>query len=265
MSEVRLDGLLLVHAPALLAALAPPWSTLREAGELVLEIKMPGDHLDMQAIDRAHLRRYARQVQRREDAKMLWDGEEPLWIVAPHVPAILSERRTLALVAPGVYRVGPSPFAFLWIAANELPLADELIPFLIARSGRPLDAFVGWVKTRRPIEWLLRVLEYLPMSTAAHEDLQSYVFPKTDDPVIRARQAMIAEWAMAASPETREKFVGEARLDEVRSSLRHVLAGRRLVLSAEDDARIDACTDLDTLRRWLYQAVVAASAADVLR
>ena len=87
------------------------------------------------------------------------------------------------------------------------------------------------------------------------------MFPKTDDPVIRARQAMIAEWAMAASPETREKFVGEG----VRSSLRNVLAVRRLVLSAEDEARIDACTDLDTLYRWLEQAVVAASAADALR
>jgi hypothetical protein len=33
-------------------------------------------------------------------------------------------------VADGVYRVNPSPFGFLCIAANELPLADELIPFL---------------------------------------------------------------------------------------------------------------------------------------
>jgi len=119
----------------------------------------------------------------------------------------------LERVATGVYRVTPSPFRFLWIAANELPLADELIPFLIARSGRPLDAFVGWVKTRRPIEWLLRVLAYLPMSTAAHEDLRSYVFPKTDDPVVRARQRMIAEWAVESSPEMRDKLVGEGRIE----------------------------------------------------
>src|ERR1041384_6503880 len=33
MSEVRLDGLLLVHAPALLAPLAPPWSTVQQPGE----------------------------------------------------------------------------------------------------------------------------------------------------------------------------------------------------------------------------------------
>jgi hypothetical protein len=236
-----------------------------EPGELVLEIKMPGDHVDMLATDRAILRRDARQVQRREDPKASWDGEEPLWIVAPHVPAILAERRTLERVASGVYRVRPSPFEFLWIAANELPLADELIPFLIARSGRPLDAFVGWVKTRRPIEWLLRVLEYLPMSSAAHEDLRSYVFPKTDDPVVRARQRMIAEWAVESSPEMREKLVEEGRLAEARSSLRQVLSLRRLALSAEQERRIDACADLDTLRRWLEQAVVVASAAEALQ
>jgi hypothetical protein len=51
MSEVRLDGLLLVHAPALLAPLAPPWSTVREPGELVL---------DRRSSSRAPLRRCSR-------------------------------------------------------------------------------------------------------------------------------------------------------------------------------------------------------------
>jgi hypothetical protein len=112
---------------------------------------------------------------------------------------------------------------------------------------------------------LLRVLEYLPMSTAAHEDLRSYVFPKTDDPVVRARQRMIAEWAVESSPEMREKLIDAGRMEEARSSLRHVLALRRLAMSAEEEARIDACGDLDTLRRWHDQAVVVASAAEALQ
>jgi len=111
------------------------------------------------------------------------------------------------------------------------------------------------------------------MSTAAHEDLRSYVFPKTDDPVVRARQRMIAEWAVESSPEMRDKLVGEGRIEgrtegrieEARSSLRHVLALRRLALSAEEEARIAACADLDTLRRWHDQAVVVASAAEALQ
>jgi hypothetical protein len=111
------------------------------------------------------------------------------------------------------------------------------------------------------------------MSSAAHEDLRSYVFPKTDDPVVRARQRMIAEWAVESSPEMREKLVDEGRVEgrlegqlaEARSSLRHVLALRGLALSAEQERRIDACADLDTLRRWLEQAVVVTTAAEALR
>jgi hypothetical protein len=227
----------------------------------------------MLAVDRATLRRCARQVQRREDPAAPWDGEEPLWIVAPHVPAVLSERRTLAPLAPGVHRVDPSPFPFLWIAANDLPLADELVPFLIARSGRALDAFVAWVKTRRQVDWLLHVLECLPMSNAAESDLRRYVFTKTDDPRILAQRRKIAKWALEASPETREEVFSEGaqageqagRLAEARSSLRHVLAARGLAPSTEDEARIDACTDLDTLHRWIDQAVVAPSVAGALR
>jgi hypothetical protein len=50
---------------------------------------------------------------------------------------------------------------FLWIAANELPLRDELVPVLVARSGRALDQFGRWVAPRRPLEWLLSMLEDL--------------------------------------------------------------------------------------------------------
>jgi hypothetical protein len=53
MSEVRLDGLLRVLDPAPLAALAAPWCTIGEADELAIEIKMPGDHLDLLSLDRA--------------------------------------------------------------------------------------------------------------------------------------------------------------------------------------------------------------------
>jgi hypothetical protein len=50
-----------------------------------------------------------------------------------------------------------------------------------------------------------------------------------------------------------------------RSALRRVLAVRKLVLSAEQERLIDACTDLATLGRWLDQAVFATSAAEALR
>ena len=49
-------------------------------------------------------------------------------------------------------------------------------------------------------------------------------------------------------------------LDETRSTLR-----RGLVTTAEDEARIDACTDLATLDRRIVEAVTASDAGEALR
>ena len=54
-------------------------------------------------------------------------------------------------------------------------------------------------------------------------------------------------------------------LEEARKALRRVLNARGLALVAADELRIDACDVLDTLERWLDQAVVATSAAEALR
>jgi hypothetical protein len=62
-----------------------------------------------------------------------------------------------------------------------------------------------------------------------------------------------------------EKGREEGRVAGERSALRRVLALRKLALSADQEQQIDACTDLATLRRWLDQAVFAASAAEALR
>jgi Putative restriction endonuclease len=51
----------------------------------------------------------------------------------------------------------------------------------------------------------------------------------------------------------------------IRRTLRRVLARRGLALSTEEDARIETCSDLARLERWVDQAVVAASIAEALR
>jgi len=55
------------------------------------------------------------------------------------------------------------------------------------------------------------------------------------------------------------------RLEEERATLRRVLALRKLELKADGEARINACTDLATLQRWLDQAVLAATAEEALQ
>jgi hypothetical protein len=268
LAAVRLDGLLRVRNHRRLVALAGPWAHASGHDEMVLEIKMPGDHLDFRMLTRAELRRQARQVQRIEAPQSCWAGEEPLWIVAPHVPEVLVERRTLTELSPGCHSVGPYPFSFLWIAANMLPLRDELIPFLIARSGQALDDFGRWVARRRPRSWLLRMVQVLPMSTSVRDEILRYV-PRTDDPEIRARQRHVAQVLLELDPELQEQVNREARhagrLQEARAALRLVLAQRGLPLSTAEDSCIEACAELSTLERWLARAIQASSAAEVLR
>ncbi len=264
-SAVHLDGLLRVFRHEPLASLAAPWCTVGEADtELALEIKMQGDHLDLLSFDRACLRRLARQIQRREDRSDRFDGELPLWFIASHAPPVLQVRRSLEPIAPGCYRVGPSWLATTWIVANELPLADELVPFLIARTGRALDEFLRWVAPRRSIEWLLDVLQLLPMSTVTYDYLR-YLTQEPDDPEMARRRRGIFETFLEKMPEERQKVEAVGELRQARKAVRDVLDARGLALGADDEARIDGCTDPSTLDRWLKQAVVAASAAEALR
>jgi hypothetical protein len=186
------------------------------------------------------------------------------------------QMRSPVQVAPGCYWVDPRWHSFLWIAANELPLVDELIPFLLARSGQALDEFGRWVASRRPLEWVLSMLEYLPMSIPTTEELLERFGP-VDDPRIEARRQLILRALLKTSPETRqelidqgrqegrEKGLEEGRLTEARAVLRRVFAGRKLALSKTANARIDACVDLATLERWLDQAITARSASQAMK
>jgi hypothetical protein len=271
LEKVTSDGFLVIRRPDLLEHLAAPWPEAQPHAEVMLELKLAGNHLDRKAVERALLRRQARQVQRLEEQDASWPGEEPLWLVASHVPEWLEETRRPVRFAPGCYCVEPHGRSFLWIAANELPLLDELVPFLMARSGQSLDEFGRWVAPRRPLEWVLAMLEYLPMSTLAREDLL-WRFGKVEDPEIEARRQRILDFLLEASPKTQQQLIDKGieegietgRLSEARAALRRVLVRRQLTPSKDDDARIEACTDLTTLERWLDRAITAASASDVL-
>lgn len=179
--------------------------------------------------------------------------------------------RTCVRFAPGCYWIEPSGRNFLWIAANELPLCDELIPFLLARSGQPLDELGRWVAPRRSADWVLGMLEYLPMTTLTREDLL-WRFGKSEDPEIEARRQHILRVLLECSPQTKQELIEqgrlegqlEARLEATRAHLRRILDRRQLAPTRAEDARIEACTDLATLERWLDRAVTAPRVADAL-
>jgi hypothetical protein len=263
LEKVQADGFLVIRRPQLLEHLAAPWPLAQPHGEVMLELKLAGNHLDRKAVERALLRRQARQVQRLEEQDASWLGEEPLWLVAPHVPDWLDAMRGPACFAPGCYWVEPQWHRFLWIAANELPLIAELIPFLLARSGQALDEFSRWVAPRRPLDWVLTMLDYLPMSMPTREELLRRFAP-VDDPEIMARRRHSLKVLLEMDPQMRQQLQLEGRLTEARAALRRVLVRRQLTPSKDDDARIEACTELATLERWHDQAVTAVSVSDAL-
>ncbi|WP_437836429.1 hypothetical protein [Sorangium sp. So ce1153] len=177
--------------------------------------------------------------------------------------------RKLRRVGAGCYGVEPAPFSFLWIAANELPLRDELVPFLVARSGRPLDEFARWVATRRRKEWVINMVQHTTMSTKVSEEVLRD-FARTDDPEVLRRRRLILKVLLEECPEDAQQLLIEqgieaGRLVEARAVLRRLLTRRQLAPSADELARIEACGDLVTLERWLDQSLTAETAADALR
>ena len=167
LTHIQGDGRFLVRRTRRLLHLDPPWSYVRGHDEIGLEIIMAGNHVGLVAVERILLRRQARQVERVEDPSAPFSGQGPVWTVAPTVSTILREVWKVRRAARGCYWVRSVVFPFLWIAANELPLRDDLVPFLVARSGRALDEFARWVAKRRPAEWVLDMVQYTAMSTSA--------------------------------------------------------------------------------------------------
>lgn len=274
LTHIQGDGRFLVRRSGRLPRLNPPWGHVRGHNEIQLEIKMAGDHLGLDAIERILLRRQARQVERVEDPEAPFSGQSPVWTVAPHVPEVLRDVWKVRRAARGCYQVGPFVFPFLWIAANELPLRDDLVPFLITRSGRALDDFGRWVATRRPAKWVLDMVQFTAMSTTARAQVITRV--ETDEPEVVERQRHLVKLLLAKDPELKQQITDQlqaaerkavrkkGRISEARSILRRVLARRGLELSADDEARIDACTTLAMLEHWIDEAIVASSTAEVL-
>ncbi len=226
--EIRADGLLHVRAQESLATLSAPWCFARE-DEVLLEMKMQGDHIGPHRFYRALLRRQARELQRCEQTLQKdWVSPQGLWVIAAHVPGWLSGSDVLTLTkeAEGCYRLSPMFFDTLWIAANELPLHEALIPFLVARTHSALTEFARWVIDRRPLEWLERMLEVLPMSDAQLQEILKYIPPTDDAERLRKRQ-LFTRRLLELTPSVREEVLHQGRA-EVLARLCHKRLGRSL-------------------------------------
>lgn len=156
--------------------------------------------------------------------------------------------------------MGDAASPFWWIAANELPLDEALIPFLIARSGAALDELARWLVGRRPPEWMLNVLRWLPMSAAVKWEIFDQIKVEDPPPELREQWHWLVDRLVELDPTAGDNI----RAQQARRSLRRMLARRNLSSTPLHEARIDACTDLTVLERWLDQAATAASAEEAL-
>ncbi len=253
------DGVVRVVSAPGLAELDAPWCRLRV--EATLDAKMPGDHLDRAALARCELRRLARWVRHLEGDPA---PKEPdprdfaTWIAAPHVPQWMRDdvaRGVLSLerVAPGCWRVGPGDHETLWIAANELPLRLDLVPFLVARSGAALGEFLLWSASHRGLDWTVKVVKDLDMTTEIAGDiLRSAAHDEEQYAIKTELTRRLLEAFPAAANEIREKAIEEGR-EEGRE------AGLRVAIEAFCEALAIALDD--DRRTWL--ATASAAALDV--
>jgi hypothetical protein len=218
LAELRLDGVLVVLQPLDLSSLLAPWSLLRR-GFTVVEVKMPGDHTDEAAFERALLRRQALRVVLLERKPAVAEPVS-LWMVAPHLPSWLPKAHRLTPCGPGCYRVEAGENEVLWIAANELPLDEALLPLLVARSGKKLAELVRWSLGKRSVPWVTRLLQWssmsLEMTQELEAELKAYGLRRGETPEEKEVARRAVRLAMLMAPDVGEELTRESKADGLR-------------------------------------------------
>ncbi len=295
------DGVVRVVRAEGLASLPAPWCRLRV--EATLDVKMPGDHTDRAALARNELRRHARWTHLlEEDRERARKGgtaapvRDPrgytAWLVAPVLPRWVRSDAALGFFSleaagEGCWWLGMGAHETLWIAANELPLSVEMLPFLVARSGRAQAEFLAWSLGVKGPAWTWDVVQQLPMSPEAADEF--YHFPADPEEQREIRTRYAKRW-VEAYPEAAEDLIAAVRLkaeqelqqerqrteQELQAKLRQdhiavlrhsvlaVLSARKLTVSDALRARVEATDDLAVLDAWLLAAATAASVEDAI-
>ena len=260
-TEVHADGMLYLVNPERVKALPTPWSLMTSA-QLVLEFKMQGDKFDRYQYERALLRRQAAQV---EYVKQYFNDKDPLklplWIVIGQMKEWLVEKKyLLSQVAPACYRLEPSFYEIYLIASNELTLREDLIPFLVTRTGQKLVEFCLWLFTVRP-ERGEEFLELAPMSDAQHEEAMRQL--KEPEMAERLRRKRRLAETMAEITGLHDELLTEGTHAGEEKTLRHQFE-KRLTRALTEEERAQLGEKLDRLGADRVSDVVLELTKDAL-
>ena len=155
-------------------------------------------------------------------APVLDPREHTAWLVAPVLPH--RRRRDAGLgffaleaVGEGCWRLGMGAHGTLWIAANELPLRVEKLPFLVARSGRAQAEFLAWVVGVKGSAWTWDEVQQLPMSPEAADEF--YDVPEDPEEQRRIKTRYAKRW-VEAYPEAAEDLLAAATATRADDAIR---------------------------------------------
>jgi hypothetical protein len=192
-SHVVVDGLIRVVNGEGMAKLQAPWCLLAESDYVVVEVKMPGDHVDWEEWVLAQHRRTAVLVKVSKEPEGRKDRlDVQLMLVSPHLPEWVKPWSSVALSA-GCYAISKGGLGALWVVANELPMGEGLFPFLVVRSGRKRLDFLHWAMGQKDEPWLLFMLESVSMTKAEQMALFSSRMPSPEeDPEAQQRWLTIS-------------------------------------------------------------------------
>jgi hypothetical protein len=143
-------------------------------------------------------------------------------------------------------------------------------PELMARLGQWGDAWRAVWEAPDGHQALGMVVRYLALATepVALQDLTRQLEPMLGEGVreviMTEGQRLIEEGRRQGLAEGLAEGLAKGRLQTQAQALLCVLATRKLPVSEELRARIEACQDIATLERWLERAVTAQSAADAI-
>lgn len=207
--------------------------------------------------------RSAQTKAKRGQASKAAPAAEPfLWVLSAGRPSgvLVGLRfRRLRGWPRGVYGFGGGVLHVGVVVASELPRTRATLLVRLMAAGPLLPGAIADLAALPEEAHEREVAEQILLQLRHAFEKKLHRTPEEQEFVV----TMLSTWGDARR-QGREEGRQEGQLLQARAALRRVLVARKLVPSAAEKARIDACTDLAELDRWLERALVAPTVAEVL-